>query len=199
MLRSGLGPMADGTIEIITGKERRRRWSAEEKLRIVAEVAERGARLLFNWRRQVREGRLGTSGSAGLYRSGCCHLHRRRQPRRTTAAQPALKSPCRMALVCTLPTKRNCRCCGLSSRRCAHDRAAAQCACVAGLRAHRHAPRLRWSVIAGAAATRSGSVQRPAVCFSAVGAANDRHSAYSFLLTHFPQPILTAEHCHIQT
>ena len=63
--------MPDGTIEIITGKERRRRWSVEEKLRIVAEAEEPGARitevaarnevypsLLFNWRRQVREGRL---------------------------------------------------------------------------------------------------------------------------------------------
>jgi len=62
--------MPDGTIEIITGKERRRRWSVEEKLRIVAETEEPGARiaevaarhevypsLLFNWRRQVREGR----------------------------------------------------------------------------------------------------------------------------------------------
>jgi transposase len=63
--------MLDGTIEIITGKERRRRWSLEEKLRIVAEAEEPGARitevagrhevypsLLFNWRRQMREGRL---------------------------------------------------------------------------------------------------------------------------------------------
>jgi transposase len=63
--------MPDGTVEIITGKERRRRWSVEEKLRIVAEAEEPGARitevaarnevypsLLFNWRRQVREGRL---------------------------------------------------------------------------------------------------------------------------------------------
>jgi transposase len=71
--------MLDRAIEIITGKERRRRWSAEEKLRIVGETAERGARvtdvaarhdvypsLLFNWRRQVREGRLGTAGSAGF-------------------------------------------------------------------------------------------------------------------------------------
>ena len=67
--------MSDRAIEIITGKERRRRWSAEEKLRIVTETAERGARvadvaarhdvypsLLFNWRRQVREGRLGAAG-----------------------------------------------------------------------------------------------------------------------------------------
>jgi len=29
--------MPDGTIEIITGKERRWRWSTEAKLRIVAE------------------------------------------------------------------------------------------------------------------------------------------------------------------
>jgi transposase len=63
--------MPDGTIEIISGKERRRRWSAEEKLRIVAESHEPGAcvkavaarhdvypSLLFNWRRQVRRGRL---------------------------------------------------------------------------------------------------------------------------------------------
>jgi transposase len=64
--------MPDGTVEIITGKERRRRWSVEEKLRIVTEAEEPGVRiaevaarhevypsLLFNWRRQVREGRLG--------------------------------------------------------------------------------------------------------------------------------------------
>jgi transposase len=64
--------MPDGTVEIITSRERRRRWSLEEKLRIVAEAEEPGARiaqvaarhevypsLLFNWRRQVREGRLG--------------------------------------------------------------------------------------------------------------------------------------------
>jgi transposase len=63
--------MLDGAVEIISGKERRRRWSLEEKLRIVAEAAEPGARitdvaarnevypsLLFSWRRQVREGRL---------------------------------------------------------------------------------------------------------------------------------------------
>ena len=65
--------MADGSIEIITGRERRRRWSVPEKLRIVAESHEPGARvsgvaarhgicpgLLHGWRRQVREGRLGS-------------------------------------------------------------------------------------------------------------------------------------------
>ena len=56
-------------MEIITGVERRRRWSLEEKLRIVAEtehpgfgIAEIARRyeisrgLLWNWRRQVRRG-----------------------------------------------------------------------------------------------------------------------------------------------
>ena len=56
-------------MEIITGVERRRRWSLEEKLRIVAETGQPGigiaeiARryeisrgLLWNWRSQVRRG-----------------------------------------------------------------------------------------------------------------------------------------------
>lgn len=63
--------MADGTVEIITGRERRRRWSVEDKLKIVAETLEPGASvnqiaarhdvypgLLFTWRRQVRNGKL---------------------------------------------------------------------------------------------------------------------------------------------
>ena len=67
--------MPDGTIEVITGRERRRRWSLETKLRVVAESQEPGAcvkavaarhdiypSLIFNWRRQVREGRLSRSG-----------------------------------------------------------------------------------------------------------------------------------------
>ena len=61
--------MGNGSVEIITGRERRRRWSLEDKLRIVAETHEPGARvtevaarhevypgLLFSWRRQAREG-----------------------------------------------------------------------------------------------------------------------------------------------
>jgi transposase len=61
----------DGAVEIITGRERRRRWSIEQKLRVVAETHERGARisavaarhglcesLVFTWRRQAREGLL---------------------------------------------------------------------------------------------------------------------------------------------
>jgi transposase len=63
----------DGVLEIITGRERRRRWSTEEKLRIVEESTEPGAvmravaarngicdSLLYAWRRQVREGTLRT-------------------------------------------------------------------------------------------------------------------------------------------
>lgn len=59
----------NGVVEIITGRERRRRWSTEDKLRLVAEMAEPGTRvravavrhgvcesLLFTWRRQVRDG-----------------------------------------------------------------------------------------------------------------------------------------------
>ena len=61
----------DGVVEIITGRERRRRWSTGDKLRMVAEMAEPGTRvravaarhgvcesLLFTWRRQVRAGLL---------------------------------------------------------------------------------------------------------------------------------------------
>ena len=56
-------------MEIITGIERRRRWSVEEKLRVVAETEEPGSGiaeiarryeisrgLLWNWRSQVRRG-----------------------------------------------------------------------------------------------------------------------------------------------
>lgn len=58
-------------VEIVTGRERRRRWSDAEKLRIVAEAEEPGAcfshvarrnevsrGLLWNWRSQVRRGAL---------------------------------------------------------------------------------------------------------------------------------------------
>ena len=58
-----------GVVEIITGRERRRRWSTQDKLRLVAETYEPGTAiravaarhgvcesLLFAWRRQMREG-----------------------------------------------------------------------------------------------------------------------------------------------
>jgi transposase len=63
-------------VEIITGVERRRRWRLEDKLRIVAEVEQPGAcfadiarrhevsrGLLWNWRRQMRRGALGSVAS----------------------------------------------------------------------------------------------------------------------------------------
>ena len=62
--------MAERVIEVITGRERRRSWSTEEKLRIVGETFEPGASvgqiaarhevypgLLFTWRRQFRDGK----------------------------------------------------------------------------------------------------------------------------------------------
>ncbi len=68
--------MANRTIEIITGRERRRRWGVAEKLRIVAECSEPGTRvcdvaarhdvcpsLLHNWRRLAREGQLRNGGA----------------------------------------------------------------------------------------------------------------------------------------
>ena len=64
----------DGAVEIITGQERRRRWSSEDKLRIVAETRDPGAQikavaarnglcesLVYTWRRQEREGVLAPS------------------------------------------------------------------------------------------------------------------------------------------
>ena len=58
-------------MEILVGADRRRRWRAEEKLRIVAETEQPGASfaavfrqheisrgLLWNWRQQVRRGAL---------------------------------------------------------------------------------------------------------------------------------------------
>ena len=69
--------MLDGTIEIITGRSRRRRWSVDEKLRIVGETHEPGSRigavavrhdisasLLHSWRYQVRHGLLAGDGAA---------------------------------------------------------------------------------------------------------------------------------------
>jgi transposase len=59
----------DGVVEVITGRERRRRWSVEQKVQVVGETQEPGARvsqvaarhgvcesLVFSWRRQAREG-----------------------------------------------------------------------------------------------------------------------------------------------
>jgi transposase len=70
----------DGVVEMITGRERRRRWSTAEKLRLVAETQEAGATmravaarhsvcesLLFTWRRQVREGVLAAAAETPVF------------------------------------------------------------------------------------------------------------------------------------
>ncbi|GAC1632013.1 MAG: hypothetical protein NVS4B4_13730 [Bradyrhizobium sp.] len=71
--------MSHSPIEIISGRERRRRWSVEEKLRLVAETHEPGAsvravaarhdvypNLLRTWRRLVRQGRLTAPSPSGF-------------------------------------------------------------------------------------------------------------------------------------
>jgi transposase len=68
-------------IEVLTGPGRRRRWSAEEKARIVVETLEPGARVseiarrwqicpqqVFGWRRQAR---LDMSGSSTELAAPC--------------------------------------------------------------------------------------------------------------------------------
>lgn len=65
-------------MEIITGVERRRRWRDEDKLRVLAEAEQPGARtsevarrhdisrgLLWYWRRQLRQGRLAVPSAPG--------------------------------------------------------------------------------------------------------------------------------------
>jgi transposase len=71
--------MSNGPIEILGARERRRRWSVEEKLRIVAECDEPDAvlrsvaarhdvypNLLRTWRRQARQGQLRVEQSLQL-------------------------------------------------------------------------------------------------------------------------------------
>src|SRR5258708_34010222 len=73
-------------IEIITGRERRRRWSVAEKLRIVAESQEPGVRvcdvaarhdvspsLLHGWRHLARQGRLDSVTPSTSVRCGLAH------------------------------------------------------------------------------------------------------------------------------
>jgi transposase-like protein len=63
-------------LEIITGIERRRRWRDEDKLRILAEIDRPGSKvsevarrhdvsrgLVWQWRRDLRDGRLHEAGS----------------------------------------------------------------------------------------------------------------------------------------
>ena len=70
----------DSAVEIITGRERRRRWSQQDKVRIVVETNEPGSMiravaarhgvcesLLFTWRRQAREGLLGPISESPVF------------------------------------------------------------------------------------------------------------------------------------
>lgn len=71
-------------MEIITGVERRRRWRDEDKLRVLAEAEQPGARmsevarrhdisrgLLWYWRRQLRQGRLADPAHPGRCSCRC--------------------------------------------------------------------------------------------------------------------------------
>src|SRR5258708_1752613 len=66
-------------VEVFTGAGRRRRWSAEDKARIVTEIVTSGASVsavarrhglspqqLFGWRRQLRESAVGLSDAEDL-------------------------------------------------------------------------------------------------------------------------------------
>lgn len=52
-------------MEIITGVERRRRWRDEDKLRVLAEAEQPGARTSEVARRQWRQGRLAVPSTPG--------------------------------------------------------------------------------------------------------------------------------------
>ncbi len=99
--------MGGKAVEIITGRERRRRWGVADKLRILAECDEPGTQvsavaarhgiycsLAFQWRRQARDGLLvaermpgfvaGTAGGRGRgrYVSRCARRADRSPPSR---------------------------------------------------------------------------------------------------------------------
>ena len=73
--------MSDGTVEIVTCRDRRRAWSIAKKSRIVAETLEPGARVsnvaarhdvsacqVYGWSRQTRKGRPGPMTRADFVR-----------------------------------------------------------------------------------------------------------------------------------
>jgi transposase len=93
----------EGVMGLITGRERRRRWSAADKLRIVAESQEPGAliravaarhgvceSLVFTWRRQVRDGVLVRRRCRSSCRCRCSRRRGRLRPRsRSPSSHPA--------------------------------------------------------------------------------------------------------------
>lgn len=87
----------------VLGAERRRRWSYDEKVRLVEETLQRGetvcgvARrhgvahsLLFTWRRQARQGRLGGDATPALVPVEITPVA---APISSSALQPASSSP----------------------------------------------------------------------------------------------------------
>ena len=94
--------MLDRRIEIITGRDRRRRWSIADKLRIVAEAEEPGAcfahvadrnevsrGLLWNWRAQVRRGTLRPEPPASFLPVRLTDTPLPARPRPVDMSQPA--------------------------------------------------------------------------------------------------------------
>ena len=94
--------MLDGRIEIITGRDRRRRWSIADKLRIVAEAEEPGAcfahvadrnevsrGLLWNWRAQVRRGTLRLDSPVSFLPVHLADAPPTARPRLVDTVQPA--------------------------------------------------------------------------------------------------------------
>ena len=93
-----------GRVEVITGVERRRRWSVEDKLRIVAESLRPGASALsvarrhglnpnqiYTWRRLAREGGF---GGPPVEAAGFLPVHLVPEGVGTTSAtSPAVRSP----------------------------------------------------------------------------------------------------------
>jgi transposase-like protein len=99
----------NSVVEILGGRERRRRWGLEEKLRIVAETQEAGAcvravaarhdvypSLLHYWRRQVREGRL-VAPSAGRFVP--VHVAEAVRSATGTSSRPLLNEPPAAAMI----------------------------------------------------------------------------------------------------
>lgn len=75
-LKSSFKVIESMRVEVLEGAERRRRWSADEKMRIVAETLQPGAKvttvarrnkvassLVFTWRRLARTGQLGVAAA----------------------------------------------------------------------------------------------------------------------------------------
>ncbi|MEJ0020756.1 MAG: transposase [Acetobacteraceae bacterium] len=101
-----------GAVEILGGRERRRRWGVEEKLRIVAETQEAGAcvravaarhdvypSLLHYWRRQLREGRLVAPSAARFVPVRVAEA----DPRAAGASLPSVNDPPATAIEIVFP------------------------------------------------------------------------------------------------